>query len=1186
MAARTLALALSLVIAAPIGLLAPPAYARSEPDDELPKPEDMSEGQARMTFQAAFAAYQAQEWQLALDLGQVALPALVRLVGWKDQETQVASVVVIDSLRKLGRDAEADALFAEAKKQMGFGDAPTQSSPGLDKIIASMQAFQDGKLDLAYELARDGVSILERDEPNNAELPTYRTVLAQLHIQRQEFGAAEKLLRENLERAQQGGDSKLLAAAKNGMASLERSRGNYDKSKAIYREAIAEAEKISSLGDELETSHAGLGAVALDQGKLDEAIAELKTRLELAERDFGGDVRLVGALGDLGQAYEEIGRFDDALPLLEREDAINASVYGEDTTVRINSSTRLGRLYRSMGRYDDAIAIWKRILAVQEQKLPAESPAIGATLNHYAETLWAAGRDPALTISLATRAAELNERHLIQEVSYGSEAQKRATLEGYASGTDRVISYNVHYAANDAAATRLGVNTVLRRKGRVLDAVSGAQQAVRARLDDSTRADFDRLQELRGQVATLMVRGPGEKESPDDYRAKVAAAQTEVDALERKLGDANAVPEDLQPVELGRVQAEIPEDAALVEIAVYRRFDARYKSFAKAFGEEHYVAYVVRRTGDATMIPLGPAKPIDDAVANLRNALANPDYRDVMALAQRLDRMTMAKIRPSLKKVEHVLVSPDGALNLVPFAALADERGRWLVREYEFSYLSSGRDLLRFDNERPSSIGAVVVGNPDFAKGEGGPSSSSGRRSADMTGISFPPLPGTAEEAKAIGKVVDDARLLIGDDASEAALRGAQRPAVLHVATHGFFLTDEMIAGPGARGAKYVKSDDDFAPPPGAENPLVRSGLAMRGANLRADGDDDGILTALEVSSLDLWGTKLVVLSACETGVGEVRNGEGVYGLRRALVIAGAESQVISLWKVDDEATRDLMVAYYKKLKHGDGRSQALREAQLKLVRHKKTEHPFYWASFIPSGRWDDVELEPKKQRPPRPGPRPGPGSGKYGPEIREYWRDKKPDDGNFWVRGMYASRVADQSFDGADVSEKTGLDLGVDFLVHPRILPGFVYSRDRWIGDAVSDLDLRVNRLQLDVAVDLIALPYWWRVRPALLPYAGVGFAFGHQRITDTSTIDPITMLPVAGARKNDLLGGFGVDFGADFALYFKLGRRLSLALRGGVSRPTYLLRAGGQRLDYDKDFPRSLRWQAGLGIGPAFSK
>ena len=110
------------------------------------------------------------------------------------------------------------------------------------------------------------------------------------------------------------------------------------------------------------------------------------------------------------------------------------------------------------------------------------------------------------------------------------------------------------------------------------------------------------------------------------------------------------------------------------------------------------------------------------------------------------------------------------------------------------------------------------------------------------------------------------------------------------------------------------------------------------------------MLTALEASGLDLWGTKLVVLSACETGVGKVTNGEGVYGLRRALVIAGAESLVMTLWQVDDLATRDLMTGYYKRLQTGTGRSAALRDVQLEIMSNAKYTHPYYWASFVPAG--------------------------------------------------------------------------------------------------------------------------------------------------------------------------------------------------------------------------------------------
>jgi hypothetical protein len=132
-----------------------------------------------------------------------------------------------------------------------------------------------------------------------------------------------------------------------------------------------------------------------------------------------------------------------------------------------------------------------------------------------------------------------------------------------------------------------------------------------------------------------------------------------------------------------------------------------------------------------------------------------------------------------------------------------------------------------------------------------------------------------------------------------------------------------------------------------SENPLLRSGIVLAGANQRKSGTEDGILTALEATGLDLRGTELVTLSACETGVGEVRNGEGVYGLHRAFVIAGAKGELVSLWKVADEETKTLMVAYYQRLAQGSGRSSSLRATQLDMLAQRATAHPYYWASFV-----------------------------------------------------------------------------------------------------------------------------------------------------------------------------------------------------------------------------------------------
>ena len=194
---------------------------------------------------------------------------------------------------------------------------------------------------------------------------------------------------------------------------------------------------------------------------------------------------------------------------------------------------------------------------------------------------------------------------------------------------------------------------------------------------------------------------------------------------------------------------------------------------------------------------------------------------------------------------------------------------------------------------------------------------------------------------------------MTGTRATESALKQIAAPRLLHLATHGFFLSEPgaVATGPVAQVAtRGIIANAKI------DNPLLRSGLALAGANRRGDAGDDGILTALEASGLNLWGTKLVVLSACDTGLGEVRNGEGVYGLRRAFVLAGAESMIMSLWPASDYATRKLMTEYYRNLKQGMGRGAALRQVQLDMLKRNRQLHPFYWANFIQSGEWANLD--------------------------------------------------------------------------------------------------------------------------------------------------------------------------------------------------------------------------------------
>jgi CHAT domain-containing protein len=375
---------------------------------------------------------------------------------------------------------------------------------------------------------------------------------------------------------------------------------------------------------------------------------------------------------------------------------------------------------------------------------------------------------------------------------------------------------------------------------------------------------------------------------------------------------------------------------------------------------------VLRREGEPRYADLGPLDEVTARAFALREALQDlriaPAER--RARAQALYQAVLAPLAPHLAGASHLLIAPDAALHLVPFAALEDGEGRLLVEQLRITYLTSGRDLLRLGLGGRAREGPLLVAAPGFDGGgavaEKPPApvqvAAAPRRSRDFAGMRFVPLPGTRDEATALAKLLG-VEALTGTKAREAALKGAHGPPLLHLATHGFFLADQAEPLPERRDLEESRPPR----PPATESALLRSGLALAGANRLADGEDDGILTALELAGLDLTGTQLLVLSACETGVGEVQHGEGVYGLRRAALLAGAEAQLVSLWKVADEATRRLMEAYYRRLLAGEGRSEAMRQVQLEMLRNPTLAHPFYWASFIPIGAWGPLEVPAKE---------------------------------------------------------------------------------------------------------------------------------------------------------------------------------------------------------------------------------
>jgi CHAT domain-containing protein len=330
------------------------------------------------------------------------------------------------------------------------------------------------------------------------------------------------------------------------------------------------------------------------------------------------------------------------------------------------------------------------------------------------------------------------------------------------------------------------------------------------------------------------------------------------------------------------------------------------------------------------------------------------------AVSSTLHDLVMAPVLERLDDTDTLFIAPDAALNLIPFAALHDGE-RYLVERYPLHTLTTGRDLLHpWDTGATAGQAVVVVANPTGAK-----------------------LPGTEREAALLGELFPHAETLLHDAATEAGAQRHTQPWLMHLATHGFFDPPKRDPKLEAAMAEYQQSMSpssmQFAPGR-IDNPMQHAGLLLAPAAPTAPTTDeetetkaddaptaDGRLTAYEISGWDLRGTELVVLSACGTGLGDIKAGEGIFGLRRAFAMAGVQTQVMSLWSVQDSTTKTLMDAYYRKLLAGKGRGEAMREVQLEMLRSTDHHHPGDWASFVVVGDWGPLSAErlPKVEGPP-----------------------------------------------------------------------------------------------------------------------------------------------------------------------------------------------------------------------------
>lgn len=685
----------------------------------------------------------------------------------------------------------------------------------------------------------------------------------------------------------------------------------------------------------------------------------------------------------LAEIYLARGEGETAEPLLKRF-LDEKKTTAQCAHLSIDPLVLLARFYRMTGRYEAARTLLQQAIDVQQSVRGLDHLQHAALLSELSQVL-SIQDQPDEARELLQQAMHIEDNVIGEVFTISSDRQRMAFLHRVQQNQFALLALACHHKS-EANLVRHAFDVILRRKLLSSEALTTQRNAVLSGAYPDLEDRINALTELKRTIGQLTLHGFDSGEAPMDVEQTLADLVEKREKLESEL--ATKIPEmnllkGLGAINRQRIVESLPSNSCLVEFV-------KFSSPAEPAKYE-YAAFVVHagNPDSVRLISLGDTQSIDPQIARFREQLMHPEpadnrglrvvpveRTDLTAIGLELFKVIFAPLQSSLREVRRLFIAPDGDLARLPLEVLPTPSGKYVLDEYRISYLACGRDLLRLNLDSfQQGTAPVIVADPDFdlaqeSRQEKQPAPAEDSSVSDLlsslahqktrhgsrqlpalNSFYFHRLEGTLEEGLAIGELLQTKPWLAAD-ALKGKLKAVKSPWILHIATHGFFL--EPAAGDSPVSQADQITGGGRLPLQFSSNPLLRSGLALAAANSYRhkrrlpEGAEDGLLTSEDVTGMNLLATELVVLSACETGLGEIHIGEGVLGLRRSFMLAGAKSLVISLWKVDDFATRELMIQFYKRLQSGESRMAALRGAQLAL--REKFPHPFYWGAFILQG--------------------------------------------------------------------------------------------------------------------------------------------------------------------------------------------------------------------------------------------
>jgi CHAT domain-containing protein/Tfp pilus assembly protein PilF len=887
-----------------------------------------------------------------------------------------------------GRYAEAEPLYKRALAIVEKALGPDNGYVASTLVNLAELYRAQGRYAEAEPLYKRGLTIHEKTQGlDHPDVANSLNDLGTLYVDQARYAEAEPLFKRALAIVEKTMGPRHPAAAfcLNNLAELYRNQGRYAEAEPFYRRSLAIRE--AALGQDhpdVAIALNNLAEIFVNQTKYAEAEPLFKRSLAIRKTALGPDhPDVANALNNLASLYVDQARYAEAEPLFRRSLTIFEKANGPDHPAVANSLNNLAALLDRLGKPAEAEPLYKRSLAIFEKAFGPDHPAVATCLSNLAIMNYARG-DCEQAEALFERALQNVSRRFEYGFTYMSEKDRLQFLDTVSYDFPVYFSFCLSFRDKLPALAGKMYDVVLWEKGLVAQSLAALRAKIRAGGDPEALRLLDRLTERKSQLAKLAA-AESDAQKQADRGAQADQLAKEANDLEKELVTrSGALGEEKRLARGGwqQVRDALKPDEAAVEIVRFRFHDGK-----KWTGASYYVALVLRRESrDPAFVVLGERKDLEKVpLTDYRRLVAVPETsaKRPVGLGRRFYAAFWQPLEAKLGGANRVYISPDGELNQVSLAVVPGGDARLLMEAYDLRMVNSTRDLLRGDV--PPAVGrAVLVGNPKFELSEGeqraallsarpapteaglapaglnAPATAMAHlRSNDLRGGALTELQGTQQEVEDVSAILRgqgwQVDLHTGNEALEERVKGVGRPRVLHLATHGFFEADQpqRSAGNGDwTGQSHASA---------LEDPMLRSGLYLAGANRALKGIapapdmDDGILTAYEASQLNLQGTELVVLSACETGLGKTEAGEGVFGLRRALQVAGAEAVMMSLWSVPDEETRELMALFYTKWLGGKEKHQALREAQLEMRDRVKARYgedlPLYWGAFVLVGR-------------------------------------------------------------------------------------------------------------------------------------------------------------------------------------------------------------------------------------------